>query len=235
MISGGGGIDAIAGVVRVGAFVNSDATFTEQPKVADAASELFKEIFGDAGQHARAAVGVNTLPRDASVEVEVIFEAKSYTRMRWVRLSVALLSLLACLAALVFWVTSYAPPNIFVAVDRGCLLVSTTNASREFLYSYGGGNKITPYLTHMGNVYRHFLGFAYISGTASYSGPFKVVAIPFWFIVLLTGVAPALWWRDLRRRRSRRVGARCLGCGYDLRATPDHCPECGWTRAKAAA
>ena len=71
-----GGIGAITGVVRVGAFVNSDATFTEQPKVADAASELFKEIFGDAGQHARAAVGVNTLPRDASVEIEVIFEAK---------------------------------------------------------------------------------------------------------------------------------------------------------------
>ena len=72
-----GGIERIAGVVRVGAFVSSDTTFTEQPKIADAASELLKEIFGDAGQHARAAVGVNTLPRDASVEVEVIFEAKS--------------------------------------------------------------------------------------------------------------------------------------------------------------
>jgi enamine deaminase RidA (YjgF/YER057c/UK114 family) len=71
-----GGVDAIVGVVRVGAFVNSDATFTDQPKVADAASELLKEIFGDAGQHARAAVGVNTLPRDASVEIEVIFEAR---------------------------------------------------------------------------------------------------------------------------------------------------------------
>jgi enamine deaminase RidA (YjgF/YER057c/UK114 family) len=70
-----GGVDSIAGVVRVGAFINSDSTFTEQPKVADAASELLKQIFGDAGQHARAAVGVNTLPRDASVEIEVIFEA----------------------------------------------------------------------------------------------------------------------------------------------------------------
>ena len=70
-----GGIDIIAGVVRVGAFVNSDATFTEQPKVADAAGELLPQIFGDSGKHARAAVGVNTLPRDASVEIEVIFEA----------------------------------------------------------------------------------------------------------------------------------------------------------------
>jgi enamine deaminase RidA (YjgF/YER057c/UK114 family) len=71
-----GGVDSIAGVVRVGAFVNSDATVTEQPKVADAASELLAQIFGDAGKHARAAVGVNTLPRDASVEIEVIFEAE---------------------------------------------------------------------------------------------------------------------------------------------------------------
>ena len=71
-----GGADQLTGVVRVGAFVNSDATFTEQPKVADAASELLKEIFGDAGQHVRAAVGVNTLPRDAAVEIEVIFSAQ---------------------------------------------------------------------------------------------------------------------------------------------------------------
>ena len=71
-----GGVEVIAGVARVGAFVNSDATFTEQPKVADAASELLAQVFGDAGKHARAAVGVNTLPRDASVEIEVIFEAR---------------------------------------------------------------------------------------------------------------------------------------------------------------
>jgi enamine deaminase RidA (YjgF/YER057c/UK114 family) len=70
-----GGVEQIVGVVRVGAFVSSDASFTEQPKVADAASELLKEIFDESGQHARAAVGVNTLPRDASVEIEVVFEA----------------------------------------------------------------------------------------------------------------------------------------------------------------
>src|SRR5438045_2193423 len=68
-----GGIDVIIGVARVGAFISSDDTFTDQPKIADAASELLKEIFGDAGQHARAAVGVNTLPRNAAVEIEIIF------------------------------------------------------------------------------------------------------------------------------------------------------------------
>jgi enamine deaminase RidA (YjgF/YER057c/UK114 family) len=71
-----GGVEIISGVVRVGAFINSDATFLQQPHIADAASELLKEIFGDAGQHARAAVGINTLPRDAAVEIEVIFEAE---------------------------------------------------------------------------------------------------------------------------------------------------------------
>lgn len=71
-----GGIDQIAGVVRVGAFVSSDPAFTQQPQVANGASELLLEIFGDAGKHARAAVGVNTLPLDASVEVEFVFECK---------------------------------------------------------------------------------------------------------------------------------------------------------------
>jgi len=66
----------IAGVVRVGAFVSSDPTFTEQPKVANGASEFLLELFGDAGRHARAAVGVNTLPLDASVEVEFLFELR---------------------------------------------------------------------------------------------------------------------------------------------------------------
>ena len=69
-------LDKVAGVVRVGAFVSSDPTFTEQPKVANGASEFLLELFGDAGKHARAAVGVNTLPLDAAVEVEFVFELR---------------------------------------------------------------------------------------------------------------------------------------------------------------
>ncbi len=71
-----GGVDQLTGVARVGAFISSDTDFTEQPKVADAASELLKQLFGEAGEHARTAIGVNTLPRNASVEIEVVFEAK---------------------------------------------------------------------------------------------------------------------------------------------------------------
>jgi enamine deaminase RidA (YjgF/YER057c/UK114 family) len=69
-----GSVDTIIGVVRVGVFVSSDTTFTQQPQVANGASELLLELFGEPGKHVRAAVGVNTLPLDASVEVEFIFE-----------------------------------------------------------------------------------------------------------------------------------------------------------------
>jgi len=71
---GAGAVDSIKGVARVGAFIHSDNTFYEQPKVADAASEFLLKIFGPAGQHARSAVATNTLPLNASVEIEFIFE-----------------------------------------------------------------------------------------------------------------------------------------------------------------
>jgi enamine deaminase RidA (YjgF/YER057c/UK114 family) len=68
-----GSIDRLTGVLRVGAFVSSEADFTQQPQVANGASELLLDLFADAGKHVRSAVGVNTLPLDASVEVEFIF------------------------------------------------------------------------------------------------------------------------------------------------------------------
>ncbi len=68
-----GTIDRLSGVARVGAFVSSDSGFVEQPKVANGASEFLLELFGESGKHVRAAVGVNTLPLDASVEVEFVF------------------------------------------------------------------------------------------------------------------------------------------------------------------
>jgi enamine deaminase RidA (YjgF/YER057c/UK114 family) len=69
-----GTIDRVRRVVRVGCFVASDAGFTEQPKVANGASDLLQQIFGDAGRHARAAVGVNALPLGSPVEIEFTFE-----------------------------------------------------------------------------------------------------------------------------------------------------------------
>jgi enamine deaminase RidA (YjgF/YER057c/UK114 family) len=69
-------LEQVAGVLRVGAFVSSDPTFTAQPQVANGASEFLLELFGEAGKHVRAAVGVNTLPLDAAVEIEFVFVAE---------------------------------------------------------------------------------------------------------------------------------------------------------------
>ena len=72
-----GGLDRVRKIVRVGVFVCSDAGFTEQPKVANGASELLQQIFGEAGRHARAAVGNIALPLGARVEVELLAEIVS--------------------------------------------------------------------------------------------------------------------------------------------------------------
>lgn len=67
-----GSLDRVERVVKLGAFVNSTSDFTDQPKVANGASELMAAVFGDAGKHARSAVGVPTLPLGVAVEVDAI-------------------------------------------------------------------------------------------------------------------------------------------------------------------
>jgi enamine deaminase RidA (YjgF/YER057c/UK114 family) len=69
-----GDLSAIKRVVKVVVFVASTPEFTAQPQVANGVSELLGEVFGDAGRHARSAVGVSVLPLDAPVEVELLVE-----------------------------------------------------------------------------------------------------------------------------------------------------------------
>lgn len=69
-----GDLDRVKRIVKVVGFVASDAEFTGQPGVVNGASELLGQVFGDAGTHARSAVGVAVLPLDAPVEVELIAE-----------------------------------------------------------------------------------------------------------------------------------------------------------------
>ena len=71
-----GSLDRVERVVKLGAFVSSAGTFTDQPKVANGASELMAEVFGEAGTHARSAVGVPVLPLGAAVEVDAIVALK---------------------------------------------------------------------------------------------------------------------------------------------------------------
>ena len=73
-IKAAGGLEKVARIVRLGGFVNSTADFTDQPKVVNGASDLFVAVFGDAGRHARAAVGSPSLPLGVAVEVDAIVE-----------------------------------------------------------------------------------------------------------------------------------------------------------------
>jgi len=69
-----GSLDKIKRCIKLNGYVASAPDFTEQPKVLNAASDLLFEIFGEAGRHSRAAVGVNSLPLDSPLEIDFIFE-----------------------------------------------------------------------------------------------------------------------------------------------------------------
>lgn len=73
----GGDLDKIDQVVRLGVFVQSADNFFGQPAIANGASDVMVQVFGDAGKHARAAVGVNALPLNAAVEIDAIFRLKN--------------------------------------------------------------------------------------------------------------------------------------------------------------
>jgi enamine deaminase RidA (YjgF/YER057c/UK114 family) len=72
-----GSLERVERIVKLGAFVNSTGDFTDQPKVANGASELMAAVFGDAGKHARSAVGVPALPLGAAVEVDAIVAVRT--------------------------------------------------------------------------------------------------------------------------------------------------------------
>jgi enamine deaminase RidA (YjgF/YER057c/UK114 family) len=71
-----GSLDRVERVVKLGVFVNSAGGFTDQPKVANGASELMEQVFGEAGRHARSAVGVPVLPLGACVEIDAVIAVR---------------------------------------------------------------------------------------------------------------------------------------------------------------
>ena len=72
-----GSLDRVERVVKLGVFVNSAPSFIDQPKVANGASELMQEVFGESGRHARSAVGVAVLPLGVAVEVDAIVAVRA--------------------------------------------------------------------------------------------------------------------------------------------------------------
>jgi enamine deaminase RidA (YjgF/YER057c/UK114 family) len=75
-----GSIDCVTRIIRLSGFVASGFDFYQQPAVIDAASELMVQVFGESGRHARSAIGVSALPRNSSVELEVIAAFRSDRR-----------------------------------------------------------------------------------------------------------------------------------------------------------
>jgi enamine deaminase RidA (YjgF/YER057c/UK114 family) len=71
-----GSLDQVERVVRITGYVNSDSNFTEQHLVVNGASQLVRDVFGDAGRHARTALGMAQLPLGAAVEVEMILRSR---------------------------------------------------------------------------------------------------------------------------------------------------------------
>ena len=72
-----GDLDRVERIVKLGVFVASTPDFTDQPEVANGASDLMEAVFGDAGKHARAAVSVPVLPRNATVEIDCIVQVRA--------------------------------------------------------------------------------------------------------------------------------------------------------------
>lgn len=148
----------------------------------------------------------------------------------------ALVSLLACCVSMVMWIRSYAGPISEITAHDGKLLLAnfemTPTSFDTLAKTNGGADALVISASGIGNVYRHALGFAYVSGNSFYqyrwSRPvFRIVVIPFWAIVLVTAALPTWWFRRRRRIRHWQRAGRCRACGYDLRGSPQQCPECG--------
>jgi hypothetical protein len=130
-------------------------------------------------------------------------------------------SLVLCVATVVMWVRSYWAAD---AWDWGT----------SGFVSANGGLHLWGYSTPDQSNWK-FLGFESFYDNRIYS-PMRRRTTPYWFLSLLTGVLPAAFLICvLRRRRTAwTMRGRCLSCGYDLRASPERCPECGSAHPGAA-
>ena len=150
-------------------------------------------------------------------------------------------SLVLCVAVGALWVRSYAPQTILVESRPGQLLLVGVDAVHKTVREDRDGKSLENFL---GDYFRwnppreQYLAGFYLArgaaGTRSVSSgetytlnPYWVVGVPYWALMLLALALPA--WQAVRRRAAaRRARANgCAVCGYDLRATPDRCPECG--------
>jgi hypothetical protein len=155
----------------------------------------------------------------------------------WVWRILVTFSLLLCVCVLYYWPRSYFPKKTHFEASAGSLYIVFWDGYPQPRDIW---DKITPDETRWGGVTRlwetirslyavnemKFAGFGSISG--EYGGmQYHILAIPFWFLLLLVLVLLAASLYILCRHRRRKAAGHCLNCGYDLRESKDKCPECG--------
>jgi len=170
----------------------------------------------------------------------------------------AVVSLVLCVATVALWVRSYWRYDGYADYSVG---IDLTSVSGRLLFIRVRGLRQTGEETHGfwsessssprgGFVASLFdarpldsfanrAGFGYVNRPVAESVPgLFALSVPHWFVILLTAIAPIMWLHHRRRMRliaHRHATQRCPTCGYDLRATPARCPECGAVPAAAAA
>jgi hypothetical protein len=168
---------------------------------------------------------------------------------------ITLVSLLMCLAATVLWVRSYwssdsiireGPAETLVGSESGQLVLNRsypgeagratapgwrfqtfpTPEREEFVYTNGRQFRYRALGFEIAS-YRPIPHTMWASGIPFTSVRYWTAGVPHWFAVGVLALPPALWLRRRQRRRHARRAGLCASCGYDLRASPGRCPECG--------
>jgi 4-amino-4-deoxy-L-arabinose transferase-like glycosyltransferase len=147
-----------------------------------------------------------------------------------------LLSLLLCVAVCALWAWTY--DTWRVGTRPGQIVLFVTGGGdgqgelyvRQTLKENAAAGSCCEFLQRHASASAAMGGFEYHRGTTPTTGmtfPFTILAVPVWSLLLMTLTLPAACLRLARRHRRRERHGQCPRCGYDLRATPDRCPECG--------
>jgi hypothetical protein len=154
---------------------------------------------------------------------------------RPLRSPATLLSTVLCLALAALWLRSYLPETLLwesrggrllLIADSRCAAAMRQARETQTLENFLAA-RLNPVSYPTPPVERRLLGFYFAHGTNPWEGTIYIFGVPYWFLVPLAGL-PLLFHRRRHRLDTRRRAATlCPVCGYDCRATPDRCPECG--------